>query len=1114
MKKKLLTVLLAVVMVFGVFGLTACGGSNKDEDYNYYGVKYSIEDEVKIEAVTFQAVYKMFTTPGKFVLYVNSGESASDFQAVNKLANDWDVTIYHFNPDLTGGYAKDLSNAVNGNICSDLTGIAAESQLKAVQDLLLSISKKDLAFWKEADGKILGISGADSTVSATGELQYKGSVAAANTIADGAKSIAAVSIKNPSYGSYTDDAKDVPYIPAAYNTDAVGTMNLFADARLHIYDDRDAITEEKTDVFVTVANYEMFAHLLDNNDGYFAVFFGGTWCPNTQAILYHVNYLAKDYGMNKVYFFDPRLDDGVRLDQVVASTEFDQNAYDKDVAAAESVATIAKNAAASTYKVAEKAAEKAFDDAIAAAVKAQDAAYVAAQKEYDAAEKAAQKVVEDAVSAVENAEEALVAAQAAATKALNAYNALTSDATALDAAIKAADAAVKAANKVVTEATAAYEKVVADATKAEQYAKDVKDDAAAAFTAAMGNYTAAKAALETAKTADTSAKAALKGAESALATAQKSYDDKVAANAGETAIEAAKVVLDGALKSFETANKNAIDAAAALVEAEIAVEAAKAARKPAYDAKLQAAADYDALVAANDKEEAAALKVKTDAEAAATKAAADLTAANNNKTAIMTAVNAALDAAGLSNVSKDSPEDWAYVVERLVAKFEVELAAAEKAVADKEAALAKAEATLAEKEAAFAEPKAKYDAAVAAQKAFADIVKGYEDQEKALDAQVAALNAVKTNVYTDATADKETIEGIDAEIKALNDQKAVVTKAKTDLKASKEYTDAQSAVTAAQDSKYTTAKSAYESAKSAVEAAKAAIAPEQAKVTTVNDKIAYANDKAAFQAKKAELKAASDEAAKAEDAAEKALAAAQKAVADPEELEAAYVAAIEAAQAAQVAAIEAADAAYAVAAADAYAAEASALAAADAAYAAALTAAEETVAAARETAGNVTTYSVAENKQNITGNLNTRNNDNTGAAYNYNFTYGSFLANYLPTYWSEWNITAKLTITVGSTTSEFTRMCVPNIMMFNGEKADAKAELIALAEAEYVWADTSVEGNPYRLAWESAVKEVFDANPYATYAPIVVAPEASTDSAAGGAAAPSAPAAGAGDSAC
>ena len=37
MKKKLLTVLLAVVMLFGVFSLTASGSEpNPADDYNYY----------------------------------------------------------------------------------------------------------------------------------------------------------------------------------------------------------------------------------------------------------------------------------------------------------------------------------------------------------------------------------------------------------------------------------------------------------------------------------------------------------------------------------------------------------------------------------------------------------------------------------------------------------------------------------------------------------------------------------------------------------------------------------------------------------------------------------------------------------------------------------------------------------------------------------------------------------------------------------------------------------------------------------------------------------------------------------------------------------------------
>ena len=320
MKRKLLTVLLAVVMVFGVFGLTACKGSNADADYNYYGVKYEIEDEVKIDAVTFQAVYKIFTTPGTFLLYVDSSSNKANYQAINKLANDWNVTIYHFNPDLTGGYAKDLSNAVNANLCSDLTGIAAESQLKAVQDLLLSISNKKLADWTGSEGKLLAVTGADSTVTKDADLKdivkYNGKVTAANSIEDGAKSIAAISVKKPSYGAYTEEVKDIPYIPEAYNTSGIKTMNLFADARLHMYEEAGDLTAVKEDVFVTVANYEMFAHLMDNNEGYFAVFFGGTWCPNTQAIVYHVNELAKQYGIEKVYFFDPRLDDGVRLDVV------------------------------------------------------------------------------------------------------------------------------------------------------------------------------------------------------------------------------------------------------------------------------------------------------------------------------------------------------------------------------------------------------------------------------------------------------------------------------------------------------------------------------------------------------------------------------------------------------------------------------------------------------------------------------------------------------------------------------------------------------------------------------------------------------------------------------
>ena len=320
MKKKLLTVLLAVVMVFGVFGLTSCGGSNPDEDYNYYGIKYELED-VRIQAATFQGVYKMFTTPGSFLLYVDSeGTGAADrFAAINDLANEWDVTIYHFNPNLSGGYAA--SKGASANILtSDIKG----SGIETVQATLEAISGKKVADLK--DNALWGIKGADSTVSGS-SVRYNGKLSAQVAYAADANYSDALACteKFPSYG----DKEDVN----RYVLDVINTMNLFGDARLHMYNDDngvDALTDAKEDVYVTVANYAMFEHLMLNNEGYFPVFFGGTWCPNTQAIAKETDKLAKDYGITKIYFFDPRLDDAVKETKTFSTDKYMEDMMDPD----------------------------------------------------------------------------------------------------------------------------------------------------------------------------------------------------------------------------------------------------------------------------------------------------------------------------------------------------------------------------------------------------------------------------------------------------------------------------------------------------------------------------------------------------------------------------------------------------------------------------------------------------------------------------------------------------------------------------------------------------------------------------------------------------------------
>ena len=358
MKKKLLTVLLAVVMVFGVFGLTACGGSNPDEEYNYYASRYEIEGDIHITAVTYLSVYKMMKTPGNYLLYVDTETSAdakTAFKAINKLANEWGVEIYHFNPVLSGGFHE--AKPADGQIANWATSNVLQADIpndevnKGIYNLRQELLKLTNNGWADvADQELLAIRGEaliyglkveDEKVVVDESNKYKslyyGSYVGSRRLAahkkydKGNEVIAAIADKVASYGQYApaNQGKDTPYVPEAYDTSNINTFNIFADSRFHMYEEGvDAYTAEKEDVFVALANYNQFAWLLDHNDGHFAVFFGGAWCGNTQAIAYLTNNLAKDYGISKVYFFDPVLDDRAYDEKATAVLKSDMTNTD------------------------------------------------------------------------------------------------------------------------------------------------------------------------------------------------------------------------------------------------------------------------------------------------------------------------------------------------------------------------------------------------------------------------------------------------------------------------------------------------------------------------------------------------------------------------------------------------------------------------------------------------------------------------------------------------------------------------------------------------------------------------------------------------------------------
>ena len=118
MKKKLLTVLLAVVMVFGVFSLTACGSDpNPADDYNYYRSVYSSlkdEEDIRIHSMVFMQLTMMLRTPGQYLIYTGGAwdqKAQDNIKAVNDIAKAYDVQVYNLDLKLDGGLSEKFTGA-------------------------------------------------------------------------------------------------------------------------------------------------------------------------------------------------------------------------------------------------------------------------------------------------------------------------------------------------------------------------------------------------------------------------------------------------------------------------------------------------------------------------------------------------------------------------------------------------------------------------------------------------------------------------------------------------------------------------------------------------------------------------------------------------------------------------------------------------------------------------------------------------------------------------------------------------------------------------------------------------------------------------------------------
>ncbi|MDR2506303.1 MAG: hypothetical protein LBD16_09410 [Oscillospiraceae bacterium] len=79
-------------------------------------------------------------------------------------------------------------------------------------------------------------------------------------------------------------------------------------------------------IFETVS-YAELVHILQQ-EGNYAIYFGGAWCPYSKGFLAPLNQIAKSYDVNKIYVYDPRID-GIGGNTMIRATETASGLYQR-----------------------------------------------------------------------------------------------------------------------------------------------------------------------------------------------------------------------------------------------------------------------------------------------------------------------------------------------------------------------------------------------------------------------------------------------------------------------------------------------------------------------------------------------------------------------------------------------------------------------------------------------------------------------------------------------------------------------------------------------------------------------------------------------------------------
>lgn len=274
----------------------ASGGAAIDT-VDYLADTYGLED-TPIETVTFERFEWLLNQPGRFAFLIGgpgdarTTETIASIDAAAKAAGV--ERVYAFDPRLDGD-ALDVRTTTNPDVAPLWSRLVSQYLGKDVQTPFGGAADPYFFVYDRAhtDG-----GAEDRIVSALTAPVAAGALADPSARAAYQAEVAAVigdgsAIDALSQFAFYDDVVDAKHLAQYRGGEAYGPNTI--------------IDEADADWRIQNITYPELVHLLDS-DGDYVLFFGGTWCHNTRAVVKDVNRQAVANGVERVYFFDLRLD--------------------------------------------------------------------------------------------------------------------------------------------------------------------------------------------------------------------------------------------------------------------------------------------------------------------------------------------------------------------------------------------------------------------------------------------------------------------------------------------------------------------------------------------------------------------------------------------------------------------------------------------------------------------------------------------------------------------------------------------------------------------------------------------------------------------------------------